>query len=115
MKYVLWGNKLTNFLDWNICYIDYIWMAFHQYVLSCDGWDEFFNYIKDLFQLLHIYLLTRIAAHGPPVATPAAAELSKDALKNLKIVYGERFCTQTWFQGKTSNTVQALKNKSWDW
>ena len=63
----------------------------------------------------HLVALTRIAAHGPPVATPAAAELSKDALKNLKSVYGERFCTQTWFQGKTSNTVQALKNKSWDW
>ena len=36
MKYVLWGNKLTNFLDWNICYIDYIWMAFHQYVFFHD-------------------------------------------------------------------------------
>ena len=63
----------------------------------------------------HLVELTRIAAHVHPVATPAGAELGKDSLKNLKRVYGERFCTQTWFQGKTSNTVQALKNKSWDW
>ena len=42
-------------------------------------------------------------------------QLVKDALKNLKSVYGERFCTQTWFQGKASKTLQTLKNKSWDW
>ena len=63
----------------------------------------------------HLVELTRIAAHVHPVATPAGAELGKDSLKNLKRLYGERFCTQTWFQGKTFNKVQALKNKSWDW
>ena len=63
----------------------------------------------------HLVALTRIAAHGPPVATPAAAELSKDALKNLKSIYGERFFYTNLVSRKPYNTVQALKNKSWNW
>ena len=65
--------------------------------------------------LTNIVGLTRVAAHGPPCGTQAAAELSKQALSHYKSKYGERFCTQFWKPGLTSNTLSKLKAKKWDW
>lgn len=63
----------------------------------------------------HLTGLTRVAAHGPPVATEAAVSLAADALKNFKSKFGERFCTRSWGRGKTSTTIGSLKAKKWDW
>ena len=63
----------------------------------------------------HLTGLTRVAAHGPPVATEAAASLAADAMKNFKSKFGERFCTRSWGRGKTSTTTDTLKAKKWDW
>ena len=65
--------------------------------------------------LTNIVGLTRVAAHGPPCGTQAAAELSKQALSHYKSKYGERFCTQFWKPELTSNTLSKLKAKKWDW
>ena len=65
--------------------------------------------------LNNIVGMTRIAAHGPPCGTEAAAELSKQALSHYKSRYGKRFCTSFWKPGFTSNTVAKLRSKKWDW
>ena len=65
--------------------------------------------------LTNIVGLTRVAAHGPPCATEAAAELSKQALSHYKSRFGERFCTRFGQPGFTSNTIKSLKDKKWNW
>ena len=65
--------------------------------------------------LNNIVGLTRVAAHGPPAGTEAAAELSKHALSHYQSRYGERFCTSFWKPGFTSNTIAKLKAKNWEW
>ena len=59
--------------------------------------------------------LTRVAMHGPSPSTEAAKELARTALTNYNSHLGERFCTQTWFKGKTSKTIKKQQNKKWEW
>lgn len=59
----------------------------------------------------HLTGLTRVAAHGPPVATEAAVNLAADALKNFKSKFGERFCTRNWGQGKNFDDSQQSKSE----
>ena len=70
---------------------------------------------REKMTIAHAVGLTRIAVHGPPPATTPSAMLAKEALKNVKSSFGERFCTKLWFKGCTSSTLKALKNKTWDW
>ena len=63
----------------------------------------------------HLVALTRVSAHGPPIATADAASLSEEALKNFQSQYGARFCTRTWKDDSTSSTITKLQDKKWDW
>lgn len=63
----------------------------------------------------HLVALTRLAAHGPPASTEAAANLSQIALRKYKSQYGERFCTNLWVPGKTSKAISKLQSEQWDW
>ena len=49
----------------------------------------------------HAVALTRIAYHGPPVATPEARALAEEAIlvEQYASIYGPRICTHMWFKG----------------
>ena len=70
---------------------------------------------RESLTIKHLVALTRLAAHGPPASTEAAAHLAHQALKNYKSQYGERFCTMFWVPGKSSSIISQLQSKEWDW
>lgn len=63
----------------------------------------------------HLVALARVSAHGPPAATESAKELAANALKNFKSRHGERFCTKSWHNGKVSNTIRKVQERTWNW
>ena len=70
---------------------------------------------RERLNIDHAVSLTRVAIHGPPPATQDSASLAKEAMKNYKSKYGERYCTLYWKPGVTSSTVKKIESKEWDW
>ena len=58
--------------------------------------------------------LTRIALHGPPIATKAAKTLTEEALDRYPSKYKARFCTHMWFKGATSKVIKKVQAREWD-
>ena len=61
------------------------------------------------------HALTRIACHGPPVATPDARALTEEALKQYNSIYGAKFCTHMWFKGATFKVIKKIQSQKWEW
>ena len=59
--------------------------------------------------------LTRVALYGPPSATEDSAKLVKAAVQHYPSTYRERYCTVHWRQGTTSDTVNKVISKKWEW
>ena len=71
---------------------------------------------REALSISNAVALTRIAAHGPPVATKYAEELTKLAMASYQSKYGARFCTNLWVKGATSTTVKKkVQKKVWEW
>ena len=62
----------------------------------------------------HAVALTRIACHGPPVATPEARALAEEAIEHYASIYGPRFCTHMWFKGATSKVIRKIQSQKWE-
>ena len=63
---------------------------------------------RESLSIDHAVALTRVVIHGPPPATQDSASLAKEAMKNFKSKYGERYCTLYWKPGITSSTVKKI-------
>ena len=114
-------------------YTDSLWSAIKQRLQSADLSDQsgcafseapaenvfsVYSRVTDgrpCLKLAHAVSLVRVAMHGPPPSTEDGKELAADALANYQSHLGERFCTQMWYKGKTSKTIQNLQKKEWKW
>ena len=59
--------------------------------------------------------LVRMSMHGPPCATQDAADFMAKVVKRYPSQYGERYCTRFWYKGASSNIVNKVRSRKWDW
>ena len=68
---------------------------------------------REALSICNAVALTRVALHGPPVATPSSKAFTKSAMDRFESKYGPRFCTKMWFKGATS-TLKKIQSKEKD-
>ena len=70
---------------------------------------------RESLTIANAVALTRVACHGPPIATSEARHFADEVFKNSPSGYGSRFCTHLWFKGAKSKVMKKIQSKKWEW